>query len=368
MAEETREEEVQEDSSVLNMSDEELANFNPQEQAQEEAEEETSEEEQEAEQEEEPAAEEEEEASSEETEEDEEPEETREVFEDSEETTEQEAGEETSAETNEINYKEEYERLLSPFRASKRDIRVKSVDDARRLMQMGADYQFKMQALKPQLRIMRALEKNGLLDQDKINFMIDLDKKNPEAIKKFLKDKEIDPLELDLSEETAYQAQSYTPTEQEAALEEVIDEIRETDSFQRTIDEIGNKWDAESKKQLSENPALIKVINQHVANGIYDQVRNVVENERLLGRLAGMNDLMAYEAVGKALQEQGAFNAPQGTPKPKSKRSQDPKLKARKKAASPTKRSSPASSTGQQYNPLSLSDEEFEKMTKPAFA
>ena len=359
-----QEEEQQINSDVLNMSDEDLSNFDPSSYQQ-------------AEKEETPEPEETEEVSEQDDDEDQEYEEPEESDDDEEEEPEAQNVYESDdsdepAETSEhesgVDYKVEYERLLSPFRASKRDISVKSVDDARRLMQMGADYNFKMQALKPQLRIMRALEKNGLLDQNKINFLIDLDKKNPEAIKKFLKDKEIDPIDLDLSEEVDYKPKSYAPSDQEAALDDVLEEIRETPHFQRTIDVLGNQWDAESKQKLMELPQLIRVINDQIGNGIYDQVMAVVENERLMGRLQGLNDLMAYKTVGDALQAQGALKPVGRQSKPQPKVSHDPKLKARKKAASPTKRSPTGQSKSSDFNPLALSDEEFEKLSTPVFA
>ena len=97
----------------------------------------------------------------------------------------------TSSETNEeikVDYKAEYDRLVAPFKANGREITVKSVDDAIALMQMGANYNKKMSALKPNLKLMKLLENNGLLDETKIGFLIDLEKKNPDAINKLIKD------------------------------------------------------------------------------------------------------------------------------------------------------------------------------------
>ena len=42
-----------------------------------------------------------------------------------------------------INYKQEYENLLATFKANGKDMKVDSVEDARRLMQMGANYKQK---------------------------------------------------------------------------------------------------------------------------------------------------------------------------------------------------------------------------------
>lgn len=367
------EEQVQEqetDVGVLSMSDEDLLNMSPQEfiaaqQKNEDEKEEPGQEEEEA-----PV----EEPEVEEEEPEEEASSPADIYASSRQQAEEEEPEEEEVEDsgseapqNGIDYQAEYEKLLSPFRASKRDIQIKNVDDARNLMQMGVDYRYKMQALKPKLRMMRALDKNGMLDEAKINFFIDLEKKNPEAIKQFLKEKEIDPMELDMDSESQYRPGSYAPSEQEQAIDDVLDSIRDTKSFDRTIDELGNKWDTDSKEILTKQPQLIKLINDQVDTGIYDQIMNVVASERMLGRLEGLNDLLAYKTVGDALQASGAFDHLKNGSKPKRKPSQDPKLKARKRAASPTKRSSRVSPSSNEFNPLALSDEEFEKMGAPKF-
>jgi hypothetical protein len=378
------EEQVQEQEievGVLSMSDEDLLNMSPQEfiaaqQKDEDEKEEPGQEEEEA-----PAEEESNDVEAPEVEEEPEEEEQEEtpdptdVYASAQQQSEEEPEESEEVETsdsevpqNGVDYKAEYEKLLRPFRASKRDIQIKNVDDARNLMQMGVDYTIKMQALKPKLRMMRALDKNGLLDEDRINFFIDLEKKNPEAIKQFLKEKEIDPMELDLDSESQYRPGSYAPSEQEQAIDDVLDSIRDTKSFDRTIDELGNKWDTDSKEILTKQPQLIKLINDQIDTGIYDQIMNVVTSERMLGRLEGLNDLLAYKTVGDALQASGAFDHLKQESKPKRKPSQDPKLKARKRAASPTKRSSRVQPSPNDFNPLALSDEEFEKMSVPKFA
>ena len=58
----------------------------------------------------------------------------------------------------ELDYKAEYEKLLKPFKANGRDIQVGSVDDAIALMQMGANYNKKMAALKPNMKLLKMLE------------------------------------------------------------------------------------------------------------------------------------------------------------------------------------------------------------------
>ena len=76
--------------------------------------------------------------------------------------------------TSAIDYEVEYKRLLAPFKANGREISVKSVDDAVTLMQMGANYNKKMAALKPSLKLMKLLENNGLLSEEKISYLIEI--------------------------------------------------------------------------------------------------------------------------------------------------------------------------------------------------
>lgn len=279
--------------------------------------------------------------------------------------------------TGDTDWKARYEaleaQLLGSFKASGRTVKVESPDDARRLMQMGYDYTNKMREMKPRLRALKALEHNGLLEDEKFNFMIDVMKGNPEAIKKFLKDSDIDPIELDLEDGTAYKPTDHRPSEQQLALDEVLDSLRDTESFPRTAQVITKEWDTASQQVLMGMPQLIAVINDHMEQGYYDQIAAKVQYERSLGRLAGLSDLDAYKAVGDAMQRDGAFGAPaRGGTTPKAAtgqgHSQDSKgsrdsVKGRKRAASPTKGGASAGKAQDKNYLGDFTDEEILKMS-----
>lgn len=283
--------------------------------------------------------------------------------------TKEDIGEETPVD---INYEEELKRLFEPFKANGKQMQVTSVDDALTLMQMGANYNKKMAGLKPNLKLMKMLENNALLDEEKLTFLIDLSKKDPAAMAKFVKDSGIDPVELG-EEDTEYKPNTYTVNDKEVELDSVLEDIKDTPQFQETIDVISNKWDDSSKKVLLDTPSLIKVINDQMASGIYEQITGVVEGERMLGRLTEVSDLEAYKMVGDAIQAQGGFAVQQQQQPAQEQpanvtpivKAEDPKLKSRKKAASSTK--SAPSKKGVDFNPLSLSDEEFEKIAGSQF-
>jgi hypothetical protein len=279
-----------------------------------------------------------------------------------------------------VDYKAEYERLLAPFRANGREIKVNSVDDAIALMQMGANYNKKMAALKPNLKLMKLLENNNLLSEEKIGFLIDLDKKNPEAINKLIKDSGIDPMDLDADKASEYKRTTYTVDDKEIELDSVLDELQGSPSYNQTLDIVANKWDAASKRVIADAPQLLKVINDHVQSGIYEIISKEVDNERLFGRLNGLTDIEAYRRVGDALHASGAFNhlvkgsspsqrqpaAKTVVAPPKPKAADDAKLKDKKRAASPTK-PAVSNSLPEDFNPLSLSDEEFGKLVNKQY-
>ena len=285
---------------------------------------------------------------------------------------------EESTET--VDYKAQYEELLKPFKANGREMTVKTVEDARTLMQMGANYNKKMAALKPNLKILKMLENNGLLDEGKLSYLIDLDKKNPEAINKLMKDSGLDPLDLDAEKAAAYKPSTYTVDEREVELDAVLEEIQDTSTYNRTLDIVGSKWDGPSKRVIADTPQILKVINSHVQSGIYDLIHQEIENERTFGRLQGLSDIEAYRQVGDRMHAQGRFNhltgsSPQtnNTPStpvvvtPKPKMGNEDKLREKKRAASAAKPAAIPAATPADFNPLSLSDEEFSKLGDTKF-
>lgn len=261
--------------------------------------------------------------------------------------------------------------VTAPFRANGKDMQIESVEDVKKLMQMGANYNKKMAAIKPNLKFIKMLENNDLLNEESISYLIDLQKKDPAAIKKLLKDSDTNPLELDLEQEHGYETKdTYTVSDNEVNLDGILDDIRDTASFEQTIDIVSNKWDSKSKQILVNNPEVIKTINDHVAAGIYDKIAQVMNRERVLGNLDGMSDLDAYKHVGDAMHEAGEFDsAEQEQQIPTSQKlakTVDPKVKARKKAASSTKPTvTKKKKAASDFDPLSMSDEDFEKMGIP---
>ena len=239
-------------------------------------------------------------------------------------------------------------------------------------MQMGANYNKKMAAINEKLPVLKALENHNLLDVERLSFLIDINEGKPEAIAKLLKDNEVDLYDFNMDSADSYVPVSKAPNYKELEVQTVLDDIKETPTYNKTINIVGNVWDDKSRLSLVDNPELIKVINTQVEVGLFDTVWGEVERQRTFGNLSNMSDFDAYIAVGDAMNEKGLLNNFANT-NPVNQQIQlsqninnqkQEEINRKKKAASvpATKKQQP---TTEEFNPLALSDEEFAKINLP---
>ena len=258
------------------------------------------------------------------------------------------------------------DKLFAPFKANGKDLQVTSVDEAITLMQRGANYNKKMAQLKPGFKVLKMLENNGLLDETKLSYLIDLDKKNPDAVAKFIKDSGVDLVNFDTEKEVKYAPENHSVTDSDMALDEVLDELRDTPTYQATMEVVGKQWDDSSKSKLVAQPSLIRGINEQMSNGMYEMISNEVNRERAFGRLTGLSDFDAYVAAGDKLFREGKFGATQqGQPQQPAQQApvqakQESTRKDKKRAASSTRGNKKPTSPSVE-NILGMSDEDFMK-------
>jgi len=262
--------------------------------------------------------------------------------------------------------------ILKPFKANGKDMTVDNVEDARRLMQMGAGFQKRMGQLKPHLKIIKSLENNGLLDVGKINELIDLSKKDPNAIAKLIKEAGVNPLDIDTEGDgvSDYKPNSYEVSDSEFDLDQAIDSIKGNESYDKSIKVMGEQWDQKSRTIIAENPEIVGIIDGHIQSGVFDTVQNFVEKEQALGRMSGMSDVESYREAAIALQKSGVLeggDANDASPKTKkpeansleveAKKKQEAKRRKKRKAAAPSKGKSKSKGSEPDYD--NMSDEDF---------
>lgn len=263
-------------------------------------------------------------------------------------------------------------KVMTPIKANGKTIELRTPEEAIQLMQQGANYTQKMQAIAPHRKMLTMLQNNSLLDEDKLSFLIDLEKGNPEAIQKLLKDKNVDVLALDTESEPTYLGGNHKVSDNEVAFQTNLSELSSTSEGKETLQTINSTWDDASKEVLWGEPGLMPVIHAQRANGIYDRIVTEMDRRRTLGQIAPETSFItAYRTVGDDLMKSGGFDdlAPKVEPKPAAPApvavattAAAPKAVVengdKASAASPT-RSTPKPAKAI-VNPLAMSDEEFE--------
>lgn len=280
-----------------------------------------------------------------------------------------------AAETAPTDYKAFHDQVMAPFQANGKTIQLRSVDEAIQLMQQGANYTRKMQAIAPHRKVLMMLENNGLLDESKLSRLIDLEKKNPDAIRALVKEAGIDPLDIDVQGESTYTPGNHAVPDEAVAFQTTLDEVSSTPDGQETVQQITASWDPESKAELWKDPSILGTIHQQRISGVYDRVVAEIERQRTIGAIpANVSLLNAYRVIGEHMTKAGAFQdlvaAQQAAQRPAVQHPVATRVASTTKpavansgkvnAAAPTRTAAPRRAEAF-INPLALSDDEFMK-------
>ena len=196
---------------------------------------------------------------------------------------------------------EAYDLLFgNPIKASGREVQIRNPEHAKNFIEMGIDYNKKMQSMRPHLKTLKTLEKEGLLDDvEKLNLLLEVKHGNKDALKRLIAESDIDPLDL-ADEEVIEAGRNYKPenhmmSDKEVQVEEALNAIADTDTQQRTLDIVTKEFDDNSKRIITDNPSYIVAINDDVASGVFDHVMDAVQYKRDM-KLAppGISDMELY--------------------------------------------------------------------------
>ena len=216
-------------------------------------------------------------------------------------------------------YKKVYSQLFgAPIKASGREVKLRDADHARNLIEMGVDYNKKMQRMRPHMQALKTLEKEGLLDDvDQLNLLLEAKDGNQEAIKKLISQADIDVMDIaddDYNTAGDYQAGNRMVSEQEIAIGEVLSAIENSPKYNDTIDVMQNVFDQKSREIISDNPNYITALNQDIESGVYNSVMDTIQYKRDMNQVpAGVSDIELYISTVSELakQEQSATTVEQ---------------------------------------------------------
>lgn len=177
--------------------------------------------------------------------------------------------------------------VTSDFTANGRQVRVEKPEDIVRLMQMGMNYNKKMEAIKPNMGLIKTLKEHGLDNPETLQFLIDLKKHDKTAIAKLLKDAEVDTYDLPDLEETPYTPQTAIISNQQAEFESVLADLNQLPKGTDLIQSLGRSetWDDNSLEFFRTQPEALYHLYNDKNSGMYDEVLRVIDVDKSLGRI-----------------------------------------------------------------------------------
>lgn len=280
----------------------------------------------------------------------------------------------TETEPTEVDYKAFYESVTKDFKAAGKVMPgVKDPDKFIKALQMATDYALKTAALKPVLKKAKMLED---VTDEEFSEMLDFRKRNPEVIKKALKEAKLDPLDLDL-EDIQYTPQSKIMSDADYEFKETIEKLSQEDAvaFQRTQNIVLNELDGTSKTTVLSNPHILSALQSEVASGRFEKIQAQALQLKAFGGYNNVPDIELYSYIAsemdkQALQKQGIqTNLTAGevnTPVTNTVQTKpsvsvvDPELEDKRARAGIQIK--PTTPVVKKYDPTKLSDEEFMKL------
>lgn len=276
----------------------------------------------------------------------------------------------TGSETTEIDYKKFYETVTQDFKASGKVMPgVKEPEKFIKALQMATDYALKTAALKPALKRVKMLD--GISDEE-FSEMLDFRKRNPEVIKKALKDANLDPIDLDM-DQINYVPQQRIPSDAEYEYKEVVEELAKDTEFTYTRNIVLNELDEKSKEVILTQPKVLQALHQEVVSGRFEQIQAQALHLKTFGDYSHVSDLELYAMIAHEMDKQGIqanpVNSAKGvvntqvtnTVQPKQSISQpNPELEDKRARAGIQPKTS--TKVVKKYDPTKLSDEEFMKL------
>ena len=213
---------------------------------------------------------------------------------------------------------EVYEELFkNGIKASGVERTVRDPEHLKTLVRIGFSANENNRRIKPYLKQLKSLEQAGVsLEDDNLNFLVDVMNGNKDAIKELVKNKlnmEEDELQSWYDEDTdnkEYVPNDHVITDSRFQLEEILDEIKTTDTYSKTVDFI-TSVDDDGKVLISENPSLVKLLNDDMQSGAFQKAVDEAHFRMDRGLLPKQSILQSYIQV---MQDPDFYNSLNGAP------------------------------------------------------
>lgn len=270
---------------------------------------------------------------------------------------------------------EVYEDLFkNGIKAAGVDRTVRDPEHLKTLVRIGLGANENNRKIKPYLKQLKSLEQAGVsLEDDNLNFLVDVMNGNKDAIKELVKNKlnmTEDELQSWYDDEDGgkkYIPNDHVISDSRFQLQEILDEIKTTPTYDRTVNFLGS-IDDDGKVLISENPELVKLLSDDMQSGAFDKAIDEAQFRMDRGLLPKQSILQSYIAV---MQDVDFYNSltgvnPEVTTEVPAKATPSKKEVVSRKRRASNVGTSKGSTSGSQQHAVNtkdikkMSDEEFD--------
>ncbi len=270
---------------------------------------------------------------------------------------------------------EVYEDLFkNGIKAAGVDRTVRDPEHLKTLVRIGLGANENNRKIKPYLKQLKSLEQAGVsLEDDNLNFLVDVMNGDKDAIKELVKNKlnmTEDELQSWYDDEDGgkkYIPNDHVISDSRFQLQEILDEIKTTPTYDRTVNFLGS-IDDDGKVLISENPELVKLLSDDMQSGAFDKAIDEAQFRMDRGLLPKQSILQSYIAV---MQDVDFYNSltgviPEVTTEVPAKATPNKKEVVSRKRRASNVGTSKGSTAGSQQHAVNtkdikkMSDEEFD--------
>ena len=213
-----------------------------------------------------------------------------------------------------VDYEDFYKQCLQSVGKDADAITPKNLDEVRQLMSQGAQYNSLNKKYEQSRTLSALLEKNNI-NKEQLDLLVEINNGNTTALAKFLKDKNINPYELDTQDEKLndYKAPEHEVNMKDLKYSETLKELSTTEAGRNCLNTIINEWDEKSFEYLKDEPGLLPHISEQIANGSYKIICDELRREQQLGRYDYSKPFVQnYFEMGVAICHELGIPVPEG--------------------------------------------------------
>ena len=176
-----------------------------------------------------------------------------------------------------------------------------------KMQQVYAENSGRLDQLTESRPVLEALKKNGLFDdKEKLALMIEAVNGNKDAVKRLLKDQELDPFELDMDDidDSSIDPSKHFASSVEMKFDDMINEAANLGVEDKLNENVIQRWDNDSIVKLLEDTQSKQYLMRHIKDGSFEKVNAKIKSKEFSdfnGQFKRLSDFDKYVLASNEL-------------------------------------------------------------------